>query len=149
MADTKISDLNALTYLTGTYLVPAVDIPDDASGTKKVTLVNWWMATDGIIPAARVYNSSTITVSTATETAVTFDTEDFDTDTIHDTGSNTSRLTCKTAGKYLIIGSLIWESNAAGRRNISIWLNNTSYIQRLLQLPVDTGDPSGPSTTLT
>jgi len=38
MADAKISDLTALTYVTGTYLVPVVDVVDGADSPKKATL---------------------------------------------------------------------------------------------------------------
>ena len=39
-------------------------------------------------------------------TAVTFDTEDYDTDAYHDTGSNTSRLTAPTTGYYVVDAAL-------------------------------------------
>lgn len=67
-------------------------------------------------PACRVYNSGNISISSGTPTALTFDTERFDTDAIHDTGSNTSRLTAKTAGVYIIAGSIEFASapNSAG-----------------------------------
>ena len=56
-------------------------------------------------------------------TALTFNTERWDTDNIHDTGSNTERLTCKTAGRYLIIANIRFEPIALGRRMLSISLN--------------------------
>ena len=55
---------------------------------------------------ARVHNSANISVSDSTWTSMTFDSERYDTDSIHSTASNTSRLTCVTAGKYLIIATL-------------------------------------------
>jgi hypothetical protein len=50
-------------------------------------------------PAARAKRTTTQAVATSTWTLVSFDGEDFDTDTIHDNVTNNDRLTCKTAGK--------------------------------------------------
>lgn len=77
----------------------------------------------GTKPAARAYNLVAISIANNTPTALTFDSERFDTDTIHDTVTNTSRLTCKTAGLYLIIGNIEYASNAAGVRDTQIRLN--------------------------
>lgn len=86
-------------------------------------------------PSARVYNSAAQTITTGTETTITFNSERYDTDTIHDTGSDTGRLTCKTAGKYLIIANIQWESegSASGFRETKIRLNGTTGIARVLQ----------------
>lgn len=76
----------------------------------------------------RVSNSGAPSIPNVTETALTFDTERWDTDTIHSTSSNTSRLTAKTAGKYLIFGNVRWTSNGTGIRIILIKLNGTTNI---------------------
>ena len=55
-------------------------------------------------PLVRVYKSGNQTIATATATAVTFDSELLDTDTIHDNATNNSRLTAKLAGKYYVWG---------------------------------------------
>ena len=68
---------------------------------------------------ARVYNSTDFTHnSTGNWVAVTFDTERFDTDTIHSTSTNTSRLTINTGGKYLIGGAVTFTANATGQRQL-------------------------------
>lgn len=77
---------------------------------------------------ARVYNSGNISINDITNTVFTFDSERYDTDSIHDTGSNTSRLTCNTGGKYLIVGNVRWDTNATGIRFIRILLNGVTYI---------------------
>lgn len=70
---------------------------------------------------ARVYNSTDFTHnSTGNWVAVTFDTERFDTDTIHSTSTNTSRLTINTGGKYLIGGAVTFTANATGQRQLGI-----------------------------
>ena len=77
-----------------------------------------------------IYDSNaTKTISNNTNTAVTFDSEKFDTDGFHSTTTNTSRITIPTgkAGKYLINGSVIWANNATGGRVLWIYKNGTAY----------------------
>ena len=84
----------------------------------------------GGVIAARVHNSAAITISNNTLTVLTFDSERYDTDTIHSTSSNTSRLTAKTAGKYIITGNVRWDDNGTGRRLLSILVNGSTTIAR-------------------
>lgn len=98
---------------------------------------------DAAIPGdigARVYNSANITIPTATQTALTFNSERYDTNGIHSTVTFTGRLTAQIAGRYLIIGSVSWASGTATRQ-ASIRLNgttsiafNTNYIASALTL---------------
>jgi hypothetical protein len=59
---------------------------------------------------------------------IPFDTETHDTDTIHSTVTNTTRLTCVTTGVYSIGASLMYAANATGNRDAYILLNNTTFI---------------------
>ena len=52
-------------------------------------------------PACRVYNSANISCANNAETAMTFDTERFDTDSMHSTSVNTGRITITTPGLYV------------------------------------------------
>ena len=70
---------------------------------------------------ARVYNNADLTIPTASWTNLTFNSEDFDTDTIHDTSTNTDRLICKTAGVYLAVFNARFDANAAGERQSQQW----------------------------
>jgi hypothetical protein len=79
-------------------------------------------------PGCRVYNSGAITIANNTTTALTFDTERYDTDTMHSTSSNTSRITATTAGKYLIGGCVRFASNSTGARYLFVVLNGTTNI---------------------
>jgi hypothetical protein len=69
-------------------------------------------ATAGIVSSklqasgCRVTNSGAQNLADNALTAVTFDTETYDTDSYHSTGSNTSRLTAPTAGKYRMGGTV-------------------------------------------
>jgi hypothetical protein len=53
-------------------------------------------------PAAFVKKSGTQTVTAGNWAAITFDSEAFDVENVHDTGSNTERLTAPTPGLYLV-----------------------------------------------
>ncbi len=79
-------------------------------------------------PAVRVYNSGNVSIPDSAETAVTWDSEDFDTDDMHSVSSNTSRLTAPIAGKYIIMATIGWAANATGLRNVIIKYNGTTHI---------------------
>lgn len=83
-----------------------------------------------------VYKNATQSLSNATQTAVTWQVEDFDTDGFHSTVSNTSRMTVPTGkdGKYLITVSIGYAFNASGRRAINFYKNGSSY-KSLFQVP--------------
>lgn len=53
-------------------------------------------------PACRVYRSTVQSYTDATEGTQLFDTERYDTNTMHDTSTNTGRITIKTAGIYIV-----------------------------------------------
>lgn len=71
----------------------------------------------------RLRNSSDIAAADSSAVILTFDTELFDTDSMHSTVTNTDRITINTPGKYAIWGNVQWEINTAGRRNIALRLN--------------------------
>jgi hypothetical protein len=50
---------------------------------------------------------------------LTFNDESFDTDSIHDPADPT-KLICKTAGKYIILGGTSFENNSNGYRQLKI-----------------------------
>lgn len=77
---------------------------------------------------ARAYHNADQSLSNITLTAIALNSERNDTDVIHDTSTNNSRLTCKTAGVYLIVGQLTYAANATGIRKCAIRFNGTTYI---------------------
>jgi len=84
-----------------------------------------------VVPACRAYNSASVPCANATFVYVPLDSERFDTDNIHDPAVNNSRLTCRTAGKYLIVGHLRFSSAPANTSYIaSINWNGTKEIAR-------------------
>jgi hypothetical protein len=86
-------------------------------------LIPYLMSGLGLGVGARVYNSGAITLTTATTTLLTFDTERFDTSSIHSTSSNTGRLTAPRAGKYIIVANVRFAPNATGARRVEFRLN--------------------------
>lgn len=82
---------------------------------------------------AGITHSADQSIANNTVTVLAFDTELFDTDTIHDTATNNSRLTCKTAGKYIITAHVEWATPVTGQRIVGIRQNGTDNIawQRL------------------
>lgn len=63
-------------------------------------------------------NSADWSISSSVDTALTFDTEIFDTDNFHSTSSNTSRITIPSgkAGKYIVSSLTVFAANATGYR---------------------------------
>lgn len=78
---------------------------------------------------AHVYQSAGTTIGVATYVALTFTAETYDTDTIHDNATNTTRLTVPTGkgGKYLI-GASLYVAAAGGQASLRIRLNGTTII---------------------
>jgi hypothetical protein len=72
---------------------------------------------------ARVYHNETQTVPNNSETYPSFNSERWDTDTIHDTVTNNERLTCKTAGKYLVVIQLVLAIQGDGVGIITVYKN--------------------------
>ena len=79
-------------------------------------------------PHCRVYNSANISIPNNTLTALTFDSERVDTDTMHSTVTNTGRITMTTAGWYDVGASIQWPAAAAGARAVYLRVNGTNYI---------------------
>jgi hypothetical protein len=82
-----------------------------------------------VVPMCHVRNDANIVVSNATVTALTFNTERFDTDSMHSTSSNTSRITVATAGEYDFDGGIEWDSNVNGFRQIGLRLNGATIVK--------------------
>ena len=78
---------------------------------------------------ASVSNSTTQSIANNTHTAVTWDTEEFDTDAFHSTSSNTSRFTIPAGkgGKYLFNCSVRWDNNGSSDRILEIYKNGTIF----------------------
>jgi hypothetical protein len=89
-----------------------------------------WAAPAGAasFKGASAYRSSAQNISNNTATAMLLDTELFDTDAFHSTVTNTSRFTIPAGlgGKYLVTGSMAFETNATGKRIMNISVNGST-----------------------
>jgi hypothetical protein len=82
-------------------------------------------------PACRVFNNANISVVNATPTDLTYNSELFDTDSMHDTAVNPTRITIRTPGIYLVQAGGTWQAdNDYVRRLISFVVNATTTIAR-------------------
>ena len=77
-----------------------------------------------------------LNINNNTTTAITWDTEDFDTDGFHSTSTNTSRFTIPAgkAGKYLFQSTIRLNNNTTGNRTLSLSKNGTN-IKSFIMIP--------------
>lgn len=123
--DTKVGLLASLATRIKTSIVNAINgLQQDVDAHLAETATDAHKAT----PACRVYNDVNQSIADDTETLLTFNKERYDTDAVHDVAINNSRLTCKTAGKYLITANVTWGHNASGTRSLRIFLNGNTLI---------------------
>lgn len=107
------------------FLTAAGNAGDVLQSGGAIGSYNW----KGII-GARVYKDANQTISNGSWTAVQFNQERFDTDTIHDNATNNTRLTATTAGKYLIGFNGHFAADNVGYRGMRVYVNNTTNIAR-------------------
>jgi hypothetical protein len=81
-----------------------------------------------------VRKSANQAITNNTDTAITWNTENFDTDAYHDNSSNTSRFTIPAgkAGKYLLSGAISWGAATGTIRSVKIFKNG-SILNQLAQ----------------
>jgi hypothetical protein len=82
----------------------------------------------GTIPGARAQKTSDQTVSHNTDTTLTFDTESFDTASLHDNATNNSRLTAPISGVYEVDAGIVWGPSVSGDRVLSIRSSVLSFV---------------------
>lgn len=73
--------------------------------------------------------NGSISISNNTDTILTFSSELYDTDAMHSTSSNTSRITIPSGkgGYYEFRWSMVWDNNSSGNRRIRLLKNGSSY----------------------
>ena len=78
-------------------------------------------------PSVSVRNTTNVPdVANNTWTVLTWNTDVVDTDAMHDTGSNTSRLVAKTQGYYYCFARIRWEWHTDNNGMRGIWIKKNS-----------------------
>lgn len=141
MADQKITQLTADASPTSDDLVATVNDPAGTPVNRKVTLASiaalfasLTTFTSAFTPrfmGAKAHRTAAQTISNNTDTAMLWTAEEYDTDSIHDTGSNTSRFTVPTggAGKWRVTVNVMWAANANGVRAVFFRKNGATRLQ--------------------
>jgi hypothetical protein len=92
----------------------------------------------GSPPACSVQAAVSQSVPTSTHTSLIAPTENFDTDAMHSTVTNTSRITFTTAGRYLVSATLVFGSNVTGIRILSFFVDATTRYE-MVAVAANTG----------
>jgi len=78
-------------------------------------------------PTVSVQRLAAVNILTSSDTIITPDTENWDTNNFWNPTSPTSYLTARGAGLYLIGANLQWAVQSAGQRTLRIQINGTTY----------------------
>jgi hypothetical protein len=102
---------------TGQVLTVVGGVPSWASAGAGFKGVSLWQTTD-------------ISLANDTTVALTWDSENFDTDAFHSTSTNTGRITIPSGlnGKYHINGAISFVGGGAGFRRVDVLKNGTVFI---------------------
>ena len=98
-----------------------------ASG--EATGLQWAAPAGSSFSGVSVYNSATQVIADSTFTVLTFDSEEFDTDSYHSTITNTGRITCTSEGKYLFNAQATFPIGTTGRLLMRFRKNGTTTVE--------------------
>jgi len=88
------------------------------------------------VPRASVYHSLNQSIPNNTWTTLSFDSEHFDSENIHDS-SDATKLICKTAGTYLIIGYVSFGVSSTGVRGARLLRNGGITGEVVINAPIN------------
>lgn len=103
-------------------------LPTDSQEAASKAYVDAGVASATYTEGARVFHDAIQLIPNNVGTILSFNSERWDTDTIHDIVISNSRLTCKTAGKYSIMGNIEFAVSTVGDRSLQIYLNGATFI---------------------
>jgi hypothetical protein len=85
-------------------------------------LLNW------TLPCVFVKSSVNQSIANGVNTTLSFDLEDYDTDNLHSTTTNNSRITISRAGLWLFFATVVFASNSTGFRTVYLGINGGGSI---------------------
>lgn len=107
----------------------AADLASSSVGTSEIASGSLGTgAFASSIPAARVMNSADQSIADATATALSFDSERYDSAALHDTAVNNSRLTAPVTGIYEVTVNMLWDDSPTGSRVLRVLRNGASVL---------------------
>lgn len=121
------------------FTLPADQSPGQVASASWADAVNAGLQYLANPPACHVYNTGTPSISNTTNTVLAMNAERYDTDTMHDTVTNNSRITIKTAGLYVVGAAVLWPANATGGRTLAFLMNGANLIGTSSMAPNPTG----------
>lgn len=101
------------------------------------------------LPRARVYRNAGLVIATGTDTLITWDVLDYDTDGMWD-AANPTRLYCRTAGLFGVNGWCQWPAVGAGGvlRQMRLRVNGGAKFDSPITYTRDPGDASPVTNTV-
>lgn len=92
------------------------------------TGLKWAAPATSSFVGCSVYRTTDQTLANNTTTIINWDAEFYDTDTMHDNSTNSSRITIPSGqgGKYLLTAIAFWSNNATGARQFAFYKNGVS-----------------------
>ena len=122
--DVTMANTGAVTIATDAVDIAMLSATGTASNSTFLRGDNAWAAAGSTFIGVKAVHGADQNTTSGSEAAVTFTaTDGWDTDTMHSTSSNPSRITFNTAGKYFIQGHVQIAGNTSGRRHLAIRLN--------------------------
>src|SRR5581483_8429754 len=121
---------------TGIYRSANDTLDFATAGTRAMSIGATGAISSATQHRCRVYHSTTQSIPDNTSTALLFNSEDYDVGGLHDTGSNTSRLTAVVDGLYDVKGLAYFASNTTGYREVLIRKNGSTFYSQAIQAPV-------------
>lgn len=99
-------------------------------------------------PRCQVYNSANQSASNDVDLLVAFNSERYDTDSMHDTVIDNERVFFNTAGIYVVTFNGTFAANAAGDRKAAIYKNGVEQIGHRALTPASASFTTGLSLTI-
>lgn len=122
------TEISGVKYLAPVPPAPGAGVWLISDG--KALLAIGMTAAAGRSISPRAYRTDALTLTTATDTTVTWQADDADGYGFWDAGSPTV-LTCKVPGRYMAVGDARFAANATGVRAASIELNGSTVVGRV------------------